>query len=127
MNRGLAKYVAVVIVVLVVGGVLLSLGFRGPGDATAIWVSAGVALVSRTLPPETTARSSAAGTAPAWSQLPPLNQSALPAPPVHVKVVPADRDTGGSARRQDRTIRTGRRQAALAGLVAGRDRSFVDR
>ena len=45
MNRGLARYALVLIGVLVVGGFLLSLGFRGPGDATAIWVSAAIALV----------------------------------------------------------------------------------
>jgi hypothetical protein len=44
MTSGLARYTLVVAGVIVVGGVLLSLAFRGPGDATAIWVSAVLAL-----------------------------------------------------------------------------------
>ena len=45
MSRGLARYAVAVLGVLVVGGFLLSLGFHGPEDAPAIWISAGVALV----------------------------------------------------------------------------------
>jgi hypothetical protein len=45
MTRGLGRYAAVLVGLLVVGGFLMSLAFRGPGDATAIAVSAAVALV----------------------------------------------------------------------------------
>ena len=45
MTPGLTRYAAAVVGVLLIGGFLMSLAFRGPGDATAIAVSAAVALV----------------------------------------------------------------------------------
>lgn len=45
MSQALARYTAVVLGVVVVGGLLLSLAFRGPGDSSAIWLSGAVTLV----------------------------------------------------------------------------------
>lgn len=45
MSQALARYAAVVVGVVVVGGLLLSLAFHGPGDSTAIWTSGAVAVV----------------------------------------------------------------------------------
>lgn len=45
MSQALARYAAVVLAVVVVGGLLMSLAFHGPGDSTAIWLSGAVAVV----------------------------------------------------------------------------------
>jgi len=45
VSQALARYAAVVVGVVVVGGLLLSLIFHGPGDSTAIWTSGAVAVV----------------------------------------------------------------------------------
>jgi hypothetical protein len=45
VSQALARYTAVVLGVVVVGGLLMSLAFRGPGDSTAIWTSGAVAVV----------------------------------------------------------------------------------
>ena len=45
MSKGLGRYAAATIGVVLVVGALLSLAFRGPGDAGAIWLSGLVALV----------------------------------------------------------------------------------
>lgn len=45
MSQALARYTAVVFGVVVVGGLLLSLAFRGPGDSSAIWLSGAVTVV----------------------------------------------------------------------------------
>lgn len=44
MSQALARYALVVLGVVVVGGLLLSLAFHGPGDSTAIWASGVVAV-----------------------------------------------------------------------------------
>jgi hypothetical protein len=44
MQRVLARQSAMTIGVVLVGGALLSLAFRGPGDAAAIWLSGLVAV-----------------------------------------------------------------------------------
>lgn len=44
MSQALARYAAVVVGVVVIGGLLLSLIFHGPGDSTAIWTSGAVAV-----------------------------------------------------------------------------------
>jgi len=44
VSQALARYAAVVVGVVVVGGLLLSLIFHGPGDSTAIWTSGAVAV-----------------------------------------------------------------------------------
>ncbi len=44
MSQALARYALVVLGVVVVGGLLLSLAFHGPGDSTAIWASGAVAV-----------------------------------------------------------------------------------
>jgi len=41
----MVRHALLTVGVVVVGGVLLGLAFRGPGDATAIWTSAAVAVV----------------------------------------------------------------------------------
>ena len=45
MSQALARYAAVVVGVVAVGGLLMSLIFHGPGDSTAIWTSGAVAVV----------------------------------------------------------------------------------
>ena len=45
MSQALARYAAVIVGVVAVGGLLLSLAFHGPGDSTAIWTSGAVAVV----------------------------------------------------------------------------------
>jgi hypothetical protein len=45
VTRALARHAFLIVGVAAVGGGLLSLAFRGPGDAPAVWVSAGVAVV----------------------------------------------------------------------------------
>lgn len=45
MNSVMAKTAAMTIGVVLIAGVLLSLVFRGPGDAGAIWLSAAIAVV----------------------------------------------------------------------------------
>ena len=45
MSQALARYAVVVVGVVVVGGLLMSLAFHGPGDSTAIWTSGAVAVV----------------------------------------------------------------------------------
>lgn len=45
MTKALARHALLIVGVAAVGGGLLSLAFRGPGDAPAVWVSAGVAVV----------------------------------------------------------------------------------
>lgn len=42
---GLGRYALVMVAVLAVTGAVLSLLFRGPGDALAVWVTAAVALM----------------------------------------------------------------------------------
>jgi hypothetical protein len=44
VSQALARYAAVVVGVVVVGGVLMSLIFHGPGDSSAIWTSGAVAV-----------------------------------------------------------------------------------
>lgn len=44
MTGALARYGAVLAVVCAGGAILLGLAFRGPGDSTAIWISAAVAI-----------------------------------------------------------------------------------
>lgn len=44
MTQAFTRYAAATVGVIVVVGVLLSLIFRGPGDAAAIWISAAVAV-----------------------------------------------------------------------------------
>jgi hypothetical protein len=44
VSKGLGKYALATLGVVLVVGALLSLAFRGPGDAAAIWVSAAIAL-----------------------------------------------------------------------------------
>ena len=38
------RYLVAIVAVVVIAGAFLSLAFRGPGDMTAVWVSAAVAL-----------------------------------------------------------------------------------
>jgi hypothetical protein len=45
VTKALARHGLVVVAVAVIGGGLLSLAFRGPGDRPAVWASAGVAVV----------------------------------------------------------------------------------
>ena len=45
MTKALARYGLLVVAVAGLGGAILSLAFRGPGDRSAVWVSAGVAVV----------------------------------------------------------------------------------
>jgi hypothetical protein len=45
VSQALARYAAVVVGVVAVGGLLMSLIFHGPGDSTAIWTSGAVAVV----------------------------------------------------------------------------------
>jgi hypothetical protein len=45
VSQALARYAAVVVGVVAVGGFLMSLIFHGPGDSTAIWTSGAVAVV----------------------------------------------------------------------------------
>src|SRR5262245_7233050 len=44
VNKGFGRYAVATIAVVLVVGALLSLAFRGPGDAGAIWLSAGIAV-----------------------------------------------------------------------------------
>lgn len=44
MSKGLGRYAMATVAVVLVGGALLSLAFRGPGDLGAIWLSAAIAL-----------------------------------------------------------------------------------
>ena len=44
MNKGFGRYAVATVAVVLVVGALLSLAFRGPGDAGAIWLSAGIAV-----------------------------------------------------------------------------------
>ena len=44
MSKGLGRYAIATFGVVLGVGALLSLAFRGPGDATAIWLSAAIAL-----------------------------------------------------------------------------------
>jgi hypothetical protein len=44
VSQALARYAAVVVGVVVVGGLLMSLIFHGPGDSSAIWTSGAVAV-----------------------------------------------------------------------------------
>jgi hypothetical protein len=45
VSQALARYAAVVVGVVLVGGLLMSLAFHGPRDSTAIWTSGAVAVL----------------------------------------------------------------------------------
>jgi hypothetical protein len=45
VTKALARHGLVVVAVAVVGAGILSLAFRGPGDRSAVWISAAVAVV----------------------------------------------------------------------------------
>lgn len=45
MTKALARYGLLVVAVAGLGGALLSLAFRGPGDRPAVWISAAVAVL----------------------------------------------------------------------------------
>lgn len=44
MNKGLGKYAVATMGVVLVVGAVLSLAFRGPGEAGAIWLSGAIAI-----------------------------------------------------------------------------------
>lgn len=49
MTKTLARYGLVVVAVAVAGAALLSLAFRGPGERSAVWASAGAAVALQLL------------------------------------------------------------------------------
>lgn len=45
MTKALARYGLLVVAVAGLGGAVLSLAFRGPGERSAVWISAGFAVL----------------------------------------------------------------------------------